>query len=140
MFLTGSGKYDSLAGWDIQNTQATGDVKFGVSAQYLSGGSVPTGQVKVTFKVGNLDFSGTSFTWLVVSGSKAIVEGTGTIGGTGNYTFVLSGVDGSQSGGNNLVRVKITDASNNVVYAIQPRAADTADPTTQLTSGNIKVH
>jgi hypothetical protein len=49
-FVTGEGKYTSQAGWDLQNTGATGDVKFGISAQYQTGSSTPTGQTKVNFK------------------------------------------------------------------------------------------
>lgn len=139
-FLTGSGKYNSLAGWDTQNPSAAGEVKFGVSAQYLTGSNVPTGQAKVNFKVGNLDFQATSFQWLVVSGAKATLQGTGTINGSGVYTFLLSGIDGAQTGGASLIRVKITDALNSVVYDTQPGAPDTADPTTPLTQGSIKVH
>jgi len=141
-FLTGEGKYQSLAGWDTQNTGATGEVKLGISAQYQTGNTVPTGQSKINFKVGNLSFSGATFQWLVVNGSKATVLGSGTINGIGNYTILLSGIDGSQTNGQSLVRVKITDNSNNniVIYDTQTGAADTADPTTPLTQGSIKVH
>lgn len=139
-FLTGEGKYNSLAGWDTQNTNASGEVKFGISAQYQPGSNIPTGQVKVNFKVGNLDFSGTSFQWLVINGSAATLKGNGTINGTGNYTILISAIDGSQNGGASFVRIKITDSSNNVIYDTQAGAADTANPTTALTSGSIKIH
>jgi len=38
------------------------------------------------------------------------------------------------------IRVKITDSANTVIYDTQAGAADTADPTTQLTSGSVRVH
>ncbi len=139
-FMTGSGKYDSLAGWETQNTSATGEVKFGVSAQYLSGSNMPTGQAKVNFKVGDLSFTATSFEWLVISGTEGILKGNGTVNGAGNYTFIMSGTDGSQTGGQSLVRIKILDNSNQVIYDTQPGTADTAVPTTPLTSGHIKIH
>ncbi len=138
-FLTGAGNYNSQAGWDMQNTQATGKVILGINAQYTTG-NTPTGQSKINFNAGNIDFKSTSYQWLVVSGAKATLKGNGTVNGSGNYTFLISGIDGSQTGGPNLIRVKITDSSNNVIYDTQSGAPDTADPTTALSSGSIKVH
>ncbi len=138
-FLTGSGKYSSQAGWEIQNPQATGEVKFGTEAKYTTG-NTPQGKCKIDFKAGNLLFNSTSFQWLVVNGTKATLKGSGTVNGSGNYTILLSVIDGSSTGGQSLIRVKITDPSNNVIYDTQPGAADTADPTTPLTNGSIKVH
>lgn len=139
-FLTGSGKYDSLAGWDVQDPSVTGQVKFGIQAKYTGGNITPIGQTKWNFKNGNLDFVSTSYDWLVVSGAKATLKGHGTINGTGNYTFLASGIDGSQAGGSDKIRFQIKDASGNLVYDSQSGAADTADPTTVSTGGTIKVH
>ena len=52
----------------------------------------------------------------------------------------MTGIDGSQTGGSDLIRFKIMDASNNVIYNTQLGAADTADPTAALTNGHIKIH
>ncbi len=140
-FLTSSGSYNSTAGWDKQNAQAAGDVKFGIDAKYNGGHlTIPIGQSKFTFKTGNIDFSSTSFQWLVVSGAEATVEGTGTINGSGGYTFLFSGIDGSQTGGQSLMRILITDSSNTTIYDTQPRDPSTAAPITPLTNGVIKVH
>lgn len=137
-FLTGSGKYSSQAGWDTQNIQASGEVKVGVQAHYLN--SVLVGNMKMNFKVDNLDFNSTSYQWLVVNGAKATLKGNGTVNGSGNYTFLFSGIDGSQTGGQSFVRFQITNSSNTVIYDTQPGAADTSDPITPLTNGVIKLH
>lgn len=134
-FLTGSGKYNSLVGWYTQDPQAQGEAKFGFQAQY-DGGATPTGDTKLNIKDLNLVFLSTSYQWLVVSGNKATLKGNGTINGTGNYTFIVSAIDGSPD----LLRFQIKDSSNNIIYDTQPNAADTADPTTSPTSGSIKVH
>lgn len=141
-FLTGGGYYLSQAGWDTQNTQVSGQVNFGLNAKYTTGNNIPTGQTELNFKEGNINLHSTSYAWLVVSGAKATLKGTGTINGSGNYTFLISAIDGSQTGGQNLIRVKITDPSNNnnVIYDTQSGSADIADPTTALTNGSIKVH
>ena len=129
--MTGAGKFDSPS--------PTGVVKFGINAKYI-GTSTPTGQTKVSFDVGNIELDSTSYQWLVVSGAKATLKGNGTVNGSGNYTFIISGIDGSQTGGQNLIRVRIADSSNNVIYDTQPGASDTANPTTPLSNGIVKVH
>lgn len=138
-FITGSGKYSSLAGWDLQDTQASGDVKFGIQAKYLNG-NAPQGNTKWNFKNGNLDFVSTFYQWLVVSGNKATLKGNGTINGSGNYTFLTTVIDGSQTGGQDLIRFQIKDSTNTTIYDSQLNQADTSNPTTQLTSGSVKVH
>jgi hypothetical protein len=50
------------------------------------------------------------------------------------YSFLLTGIEGT--GANGKIRVKITDPANNnaVIYDTQPSAADTADPTTSVST------
>src|SRR5260221_11602709 len=138
-FLTGSGKYSSQSGWDMQNASATGDVKFGIQAKYTNG-NTPTGQSKLNFKVGNLDFNSASYEWLVVNGAKAVLKADGTVNGLGSYTLLVSAIDGGQTNGQNLIRFQIRDASNTVIYDTQPGDPSTADPTTAISNGSIKVH
>lgn len=139
-FLTGSGKYTSQAGWDMLDTGATGEVKLGIQAKYTGGNTAPTGQTKISFKLGNLDFTSTSYQWLVVNGAKAVLMGNGTINGSGNYTFLISAIDGSQTGGQDLIRIQVRDSSQTIVYDTQPGQPSTADPTTSITNGSIKAH
>jgi N-acetylneuraminic acid mutarotase len=129
-FLTGSGKYTSFT---------SGLAKFGVNAKYTNG-NTPTGQFKWNLASTNQEFESTSYNWLVVTGDKALLKGTGTINGSGTYTFLVSAIDGSLTNSANLFRLQIKDLSNIVVYDSQPGAPDLADPTTPLSSGLIKVH
>nr|MBI5455552.1 PKD domain-containing protein [Candidatus Levybacteria bacterium] len=138
-FLTGSGSYDTQAGWYLLDPQASGKVKFGVQAKYTTG-NTPIGKTKFNLKEGNLDFVSTSYQWLVVSGAKATLKGNGTINGSGNYTFLMIVTDGNQTGGQNLIRIQIKDSSNNVVYDTQLNAADIVDPTTIVNTGSIQIH
>lgn len=140
-FITASGKYNSLAGWDLQNTQATGEVKFGIQAKYTNNNTTPTGNSKLNFNVGNIDFNSTSYQWLAVNNAKGYLMGNGTVNGTGNYTIFVSVIDGSQSGGQDLIRIRITDTSTqNPIYDTQPGLSQLADPTTTLIQGSIKIH
>jgi hypothetical protein len=91
----------------------------------------------MNFKPANLDFVATSIKSLVISGSKGILRRVGTLNGSGNYTFLVAGIDGS--GGQGLIRFQIKDSSGNVVYDTQPGASDIADPTTNVI-GTVVVH
>jgi uncharacterized delta-60 repeat protein len=117
----------------------TGKVTFGISSKY-NNSNVLTGSVKMNFKAANLDFASTSLSSLATSTGKAYLKGNGTVNGSGNYTFLVSGIDGSVVGGNDLIRFQIKDSSNTVIYDSQPGAGETTDPTTVDATGNIRVH
>jgi hypothetical protein len=78
---------------------------------------------------------------LVVSGAKATLKGTGTIDRVPGYSFLISGIDGGQTGGAYYIRVQIKDPGGNVFYDTQLGAPETADPTTTLNNGGkIQIH
>lgn len=142
-FMTVSGKYDSLAGWNMQNTQAAGKVKLGIQGKYKNNNISPTGKAKLNFKVGNFEFESTSYQWLVINSYKGYLMGTGTVNGIGNYSIFIYVIDGNVagSGGHDLLRIRITDNSTqNIIYDTQPNTSLLADPTTLLNSGSIKIH
>jgi hypothetical protein len=143
-FVTGGGWITSPAGADRRpgNELLTGKANFGFVSKYLKGASKPTGNTEFQFHTGNLNFSSTSYDWLVVAGQKAMYKGIGTINGGGNYGFLLSAIDGGTKGTDKF-RIKIWDKSNGdtVVYdnLLTAGAADDADPTTVLGGGNIVI-
>jgi PKD repeat protein len=138
---TSSGLFTGVRLFD-NPTSATpntaGQVKFGISVKYNTSNQ-PTGNVSMNFKNAGLDFTATSFDYLVTSGAKAYVKGSGTLNGVSGYTFLASGIDGHDTGGSDLIRFQIKDILSNVVYDSQPNAGDNADPTTSLT-GQVIVH
>jgi hypothetical protein len=91
-----------------------GKATFGFVSKYKKGASVPEGNTEFQFKAGDLNFSSTSYDWLVVNqgGTNAQFKGYGTINGTGNYGFMLWAGDGSPD----TFRIKIWDANEVVVY------------------------
>lgn len=92
-------------------------------------------QFTMNFNAANLTFNATTVSSLVVANSMATLTGTGTINGSGNYNFLVTGVD---AGG---IRIQITEPpnNNNVIYDTQPGAAVTATPTTSVT-GHVIAH
>lgn len=132
--FTAGQRFNSPAGAYIQNPNLTGIVRFGLSYKYQ--GSIPVGdrQFMMSFDAANFDFNATTVTSLVVTNGIATLRGTGTLNGSGSYTFLVVGNNSA-----NTVRIQIKDQSGTVVYDTQPGAPDTASPTVSVT-GNIIAH
>jgi hypothetical protein len=113
-FVTGSGWINSPAGAYKADPTLTGKATFGFVSKYQKGATVPTGNTEFRFQAGNLNFQSTSYQWLVVNqnGTNAQFKGTGTINGSGSYTFVIWATDGSPD----TFRIQITDSNGNTVY------------------------
>ncbi|HTY90368.1 MAG TPA: S8 family serine peptidase [Methanocella sp.] len=148
--VIGVGGFNSPAGAYAWKPAKSGPAAFGFASAYVTVKKVTTLQGITEFMILNgLDpwFQSSSYDWLVVSGSKAIYQGTGKFIGNGSktYKFVLSTID---SGNNNQwnppadkFRIKIWDSTTGaVVYDNQPGAANDADPTQLTTWGNILIY
>jgi parallel beta-helix repeat protein len=131
-FVTGAGSIDSKAGDYKLDASLAGKAHFAFVSKYQKGATVPDGNTQFMFKTAGLDFSSSTYEWLVVAGSKAQFKGTGTINGEGNYKFMLFADDGGKTGVD-AFRIRIWDAQTEaVVYdngVNQP-----------ISSGNIIVH
>lgn len=142
-FVTGGGWINSPKGAYASDTSLTGIANFGFVSKYKKGANVPTGTTEFNFQLANLNFHSDSYEWLVISGARAQYKGTGTINGKGDYSFMLTAIDGELNGGGGTdkFRIKIWDkTSGNIIYDNMMGAADTADPTTILQKGSITIH
>jgi hypothetical protein len=144
-FVTGGGWITSPRGSYTPDPALTGKATFGFVARYLKGNSKePVGVTEFHFSVANFNFQSDSYEWLVISGAKARFKGTGTVNGSGAYSFELTAWDGQESGGGGAdrFRISISDPShgNAVVYDNQISAPGGADPTTTLGGGSIVIH
>ncbi len=139
-FITGSGHLESPIGAYPTNSEASGEVKFGINAKYKN--STPEGKTKFNFKEANFNFESTSYQWYVIIGNKAQLKGTGVINGSGNYNFFLTAIDTGEPEGErtDTLRMKITDTNGSIIYDNQPGTPDTADPIAPLQNGSIKIH
>lgn len=140
-FVTGGGWIDVPEGSYPADPSVSGPGRFGFVSKYQKGATTPNGQTEFQFKAGSLNFHSTSYDWLVVSGSKAIYKGTGTVNGEDGYRFLVSVVDADKSGGEDTYRIKVWKAdSGTVVFDNQPGAADGAAATTAISRGSIVIH
>ncbi|WP_069772476.1 family 43 glycosylhydrolase [Streptomyces sp. LUP30] len=67
---------------------------FSVSAGYLPGATAPAGAVAFTLKPQSLKFRSGHLDWLVVSGNRAVLQGSGTVNGKSGYSFRVTATDG----------------------------------------------
>jgi hypothetical protein len=143
-WVTGGGWINSPAGAYAANPSLTGKANFGFVSKYHNGATLPSGNTEFQFKAGNLNFSSTSYEWLVVAGARAQYKGAGTINGAGDYRFMLTAIDGQVNGGGGVdkFRLKIWDKLNGdaIVYDNQMGAGDDSNPTTVLGGGSIVIH
>jgi len=105
--------------------------------------SVPSGATEFQFQAGGLNFKSTSYDWMVISGSrKAQFKGMGQINGGGSYRFMLTCIDGDQTGGGGVDKFRIRIWSDNygLIYDNQLNAPDNDDPTTVIGGGSIMIH
>ena len=139
-FVTGGGWINSPAGAYRWNTGLTGKATFGFVSKYLKGANAPTGNTEFQFHAAGMNFSSTSYEWLVVAVMKAMYKGVGTISGRpGTYGFMLSAVDNGSGG--DTFRIKITEnATGSLVYDNQLGLADDQYPTMTIEGGSIVVH
>ncbi|MGN6164231.1 MAG: MBG domain-containing protein, partial [Flavisolibacter sp.] len=143
-FITGGGWIMSPAGAYKADPLLTGKANFGFNAQYKKGSNAVDGNTEFQFQAGNLNFKSTSYGagTLVIAGAKAIFKGTGTINGTGSYSFMVSAIDGSVNGGGGIDKFRIRIwGSTGVVYDNNiGNTDDNADPATALGGGSIVIH
>ena len=94
-FVTGGGGVNVPAGADLANPTASGPLTFGFNAKYQSDGMLH-GALEVQFKAGNLNFHGTTSSFLVVTSEpRAQYQGTGTINGGTVCSFLVDVWDNS---------------------------------------------
>jgi hypothetical protein len=142
-FVTGGGWISSPAGAYLADRGLTGKATFGFVSKYIFQKDKTTpvlgGNTEFQFHTGNLNFTSTSYDWLVVAGSsKATYKGVGSVNGAGGYGFLVSVIDESPD----KFRIKIWQIGGSVIYDNQVTAdtADDAEPTTSIAGGSIVIH
>ena len=141
-FVTGGGYITHNPG-TMTPAASVGKDNFGFVSKYKKGASVPDGETEFQCKVCDINFHSTSYDWLVVQqipgGYRAQFMGSGTINGTGSYGFLATVID---KGNTDTFRIRIwnKNAGNAVVYDNEPTLADSTNPTTITSGGNIVIH
>ena len=80
-FATGGGWFTP----DSESTIPGGKAIFAFEARYLKGNS--TGKLEFLYTKAGMNFKGKTVDWLVITNSSAQFQGTGTVNGTGRYTY-----------------------------------------------------
>lgn len=80
-----------------------------INARYAKGATTPSGNAKIEL-AGSTLVAG-AYDYLVVSGTTATLQGSGTINGSGNFGFTVTAVDAASDS----VAVRVWDKSTNAV-------------------------
>ncbi|MEV7733234.1 family 43 glycosylhydrolase [Streptomyces sp. NPDC088921] len=89
----GTGVLGSAAGAYPAEPDLTGKAAFSFAAAYLPGASAPVGEASFGFGPARLKFRSTGSDWLVVTGSQAVYQGSGTVDGKSGYGFRITATD-----------------------------------------------
>ncbi|WP_149823887.1 family 43 glycosylhydrolase [Streptomyces tailanensis] len=71
-----------------------GKATFSFAAKYNWFSTVPSGKAAFDFDRGKVKLRSTGSDWLVVTGSKAVYQGSGTVNGKSGYAFRITATDG----------------------------------------------
>ncbi|MFI9169337.1 family 43 glycosylhydrolase [Streptomyces lincolnensis] len=91
--VLGAGVFTSPAGAYPAKPNLAGTAAFSFAAAYTKGTVAPLGRVTLDFGPARLKFRSTGSDWLVVSGSQAVYQGSGTVNGVGGYAFRVTATD-----------------------------------------------
>ena len=137
-WVTGGGWIASPVGANAMAPTTTGRLTFGFVARYQSGSSVPTGNAEFKLSVGKLDFRSTSFDWMVVNDGSALLHGSGTVNGVGDYEFAVVAIDGAVT---DAVRIQIWNrVTGAIAYDNRPGESLDESVVTPLGGGSIQLH
>ncbi|MFL5995205.1 MAG: family 43 glycosylhydrolase, partial [Streptomyces sp.] len=89
----GAGALASPAGAYPAQPGLTGKAAFSFAAAYLPGVVAPVGEASFDFGPARLKFRSTGSDWLVVTGSRAVHQGSGTVDGKSGYGFRITATD-----------------------------------------------
>ncbi|MET7703782.1 family 43 glycosylhydrolase [Streptomyces sp. NPDC005485] len=90
---SGAGTITSPAGAFPARPDLTGKAAFAFGARYRKGATAPTGEATFAFRPARLTFRSTASDWLVISGSHAVYQGSGTVNGKSGYGFRITATD-----------------------------------------------
>lgn len=135
-FVTGGGWIIAPPGSYPADPNLTGKATFGFVSKYKKGKTYPEGNTEFQFHAAGMNFHSHTYDWLIVAGSRAMYKGSGTINGEGNYTFMLTCLDGKNSGDVDTFRIKIWYEDDNGDDVI---VFDNGNDT-PLEAGQITIH
>lgn len=127
-----TGSFVTGGGW----FNAAGDkANFGLEARYGPTGAA-RGNLELHVNARDFRFSSEVITYLVVTGDRATLRGTGTLASGEVVQFLFVAQQGAVQG----VRLKVWRAGGSVVFDNQPGAPETGGAVSGLGGGSIKIH
>lgn len=135
-YVVGSGSFTSAPGSYTLDPTWSGLTTFNSFVTYQSDGTL-VGATE--FQFGSNLFRSTSCEAVMKNGTRAQIQGSGTINGTGSYRFRLTVIDGGATG-TDRIRMRIWNKETGVlIYDNQMGSSDDGGTGSALTAGNIVI-
>ena len=138
----GAGWFESPVGAHLSDASASGRAFFGFLARYGKDAASVVAHPGFRLRIAGFEFESTAYDWLVISGAKAQLRGSGRVNGSGTYAFEIAAIDGQElsSSEPDRLRIRIWDSASGVlVYDNQRGAPQEAEPATALGGGSVTV-
>ncbi|HEX6161257.1 MAG TPA: PKD domain-containing protein, partial [Thermoanaerobaculia bacterium] len=102
-----------------------GNATVTVNVRYAKNATTPSGNARI--ELAGATMVASTYEWLVINGTTATLQGSGTIAGSGNYGFLVTAVDAATD----TVAVRVWDkTTNSVVF----------ESTTAPFTGSVQIH
>jgi|SRR5690606_13395625 len=140
--VSGAGWIGSPPGALGGRPDVVGRATFSFESRARPGDLPPAGGATFRFTAGDLHFTSSSYSWLVIAGNRATFKGRGTINGAGDYTLLVTAIDGDAGTVRTAdrVRIRITDrSSERLIYDNHAEAPLESDAATPLGGGGIAI-
>jgi large repetitive protein len=135
-YVLGNGSFTSTAGSNTLDPAWSGLATLNTAVLYQSDGTL-LGTTE--FQFGSSLFRSTTCDSVNKNGTRAQIQGSGTINGTGSYRFRLVLIDGGSTG-TDRVRMRIWNRdTGNLVYDNQMGSSDDGGTGSTLTAGSIVI-
>lgn len=109
----------------------SGPVHFTVQAKYAGGSSVPEGNLQLRIGTAAVRFTADAYEWLVVNGPQAQLRGTGRLGNSGGFSFLLTALDDGHS---DRLGIRIWNTATGAVVH------DSGNTPVPLSGGDLQLH
>lgn len=140
--VTGGGVITSAAGDLLSNIKLKSDANFGFEVKYDGAFVDSTSQLTFHIKEAKITLKSSKMDWLMIHNAQAVFSGKGTINGAGQYTFILSIIDGDVLGKNSpdYLCIIIKDEKGATFYDNQSPEPYASPASEQIKNGSIKIH
>ncbi|HZV65498.1 MAG TPA: PKD domain-containing protein [Telluria sp.] len=144
-FVSGEGWFMSPQGAYKGKVALSGRANFSLSSTFRQDVAGAQGSTRFTFNMPGLNFQGSAYDKMGVSGARASFQGSGTLNGKAGYSYQLTALAGDTAQARFRIRIWHTDARTQAAVVdydnlLDTRAEGTGTEGTAIGGGGIAMH